>query len=179
MKKLIVAAAVLVTGFVASAASFNWSVMNDAFSPDGENPLEGTAYFFDAGSYAMDTVSASLGSDGTGVLASALGSKVLADGALYDFAGTGFDYDTTVPTSLAGYLVVLSTDEKNYWTSAEVVVTVTDAIKGGAEAVFNFGEVMDVSWTGAVGGGTSVPEPTSGLLLLVGGALLALKRKRA
>ncbi len=179
MKKLVVAFVAVCAGFCASAASFNWSAANDAFSPDGENPLEGTAYFFDAGSYAVATVSASLASTGKDVLANALGNKVLADGALTGFAGTGFDYDGTAPTSLAGYLVVLSTDEKNYWTSAEVVVTVTDAIKGGAEAVFNFGEVLDVSWTGAVGGGTAVPEPTSGLLLLVGGALLTLKRKRA
>ena len=41
-----------------------------------------------------------------------------------------------------------------------------------------FGEIA--ANIGIVGGGsTDVPEPTSGLLLLVGGAMLALRRKRA
>ena len=35
------------------------------------------------------------------------------------------------------------------------------------------------SWSGGSGGSETVPEPTSGLLLLVGGALLGLRRKRA
>ena len=43
----------------------------------------------------------------------------------------------------------------------------------------NFGEVA--ANIGIVGGGSSggIPEPTSGLLLLVGGAMLALRRTRA
>jgi hypothetical protein len=32
---------------------------------------------------------------------------------------------------------------------------------------------------GIVGGSTDVPEPTSGLLLVLGGAMLALRRRRA
>jgi hypothetical protein len=40
-----------------------------------------------------------------------------------------------------------------------------------------FGEVA--ANIGIVGGSTDVPEPTSGLLLLLGGAMLALRRRRA
>jgi hypothetical protein len=36
-----------------------------------------------------------------------------------------------------------------------------------------------VSGSATASNWTAVPEPTSGLLLLVGGALLALKRRRA
>ena len=176
MKKLFVATAVFVTGFVASAASFNWSAANDAFSPDGENPLEGKAYFFDASSYALATISAGLESTGTSVLSSALGSTTLVEGAIEGLAGTGFSYEGDAPASLSAYIIVLSTDEKNYWASDTVYVTVTDAIKGGQQAMFNFGEVMNATWTGTV---ANVPEPTSGLLILLGMAGLALRRKRA
>ena len=72
--------------------------------------------------------------------------------------------------------MVISSDEQNYWSAGEVTVNVTDAIKGGQDAVFNFGYNESVSWSGAV---ASVPEPTSGLLILLGMAGLALRRRRA
>lgn len=174
MKKLIIAASAVILGMTVSAATFNWSVMNDVFSPDGENVLEGTAYFFDASAYSMSTIASGLESTGVSALTGNLGSKVLSDGALVGFEGTGFDYDGTAPTSLTGFLIVISTDEKNYWTAGSQTVEVTSTIAGGAPAVFNFGEVYDATWTGSV-----APEPTSGLLLLLGMASLALKRKRA
>lgn len=176
MKKLLITVVVLGVSICASAASFNWSVANDWFSPDGNNDLEGTAYFFDAGTHSMATIADGLANSGLAALSGNLGSKALEYGGLSDFAGTGFNYDGTAPTSITGFLIVVSEDEKNYWTVGETTVTVTDAIKGGKQAVFNFGTIDNASWTGAVG---NAPEPTSGLLVLLGMAGLALRRRRA
>ena len=52
--------------------------------------------------------------------------------------------------------------------------------KGNIPTFANDAEGYVAANIGIVGGGSSgVPEPTSGLLLLVGGAMLALRRKRA
>ena len=62
-----------------------------------------------------------------------------------------------------------------YWVSDMQNININDAIKGGAAASLAFGDVDNISFT-AIG---DVPEPTSGLLLLLGVAGLALRRRRA
>lgn len=176
MKKLITVAVIACATAVVNAATINWSVMNDWFSPDANADLAGTAYFFDASAYSISTISSGLETSGLSALSGSLGSKALEYGGLSDFAGTGFAYDGDAPASIKGFLMVISSDEQNYWSAGEVTVNVTDAIKGGQDAVFNFGYNESVSWSGAV---ASVPEPTSGLLLFLGMAGLALRRKRA
>ena len=53
-------------------------------------------------------------------------------------------------------------------------------VKGGIPVFSNDAEGYVAANIGIVGGGsTDIPEPTSGLLLLVGGAMLALRRRRA
>ena len=175
MKKILIAVATVAVGLCASAATYNWKAYNDAFSPDGENPLVGTAYFFDANAYALSIVTDSLGSTGTTVLANALGSQVLEEGG-FIMQGSGMsDNGSTTSLQASGYIVVISSDEKNYWASDVATIDVTDAIKGGALASFSFGENYSTTWQGSV---SNVPEPTSGLLMLIGLAGLALKRKR-
>ena len=60
--------------------------------------------------------------------------------------------------------------------AAAKTVTTTAAGAGSAQNIFGG---AGTAATGGVRNWTAVPEPTSGLLLLVGGALLALKRRRA
>lgn len=172
MKKLLIATAVFITCVCTNAASYNWSAANDVFSPDGENVLEGTVYFFDATAYALGTITSGLSSTGTGVLENALKSGALSDGA-FGFSGSGITDDGESTPYAHAYVIVISTDEKNYWASDVVDVQITNAIVGGGEAVFSFGEQMSATWQGSV-----APEPTSGLLMLFGMGLLALKRKR-
>ena len=53
----------------------------------------------------------------------------------------------------------------------------TDPAPGYA-VLASFGNSGTIVAKGGGGGGGDIPEPTSGLLLLVGGAMLALRRKR-
>ena len=73
-------------------------------------------------------------------------------------------------------VVFTATDSgKDYYMGAKFTDKV-DALGGAV----NFGSLKSKvgSWT-ARGGSTDIPEPTSALLLLVGGSMLALRRKRA
>ena len=61
-------------------------------------------------------------------------------------------------------------------------VEITSAISAGGQALFNGGDVItgDTSTWSKIGGGSApVPEPTSALLMLLGVAGLALRRKQA
>ena len=62
--------------------------------------------------------------------------------------------------------------------------TVTTAIGGDTDLFAS--DTVPATWTvsgitpvGGGSGGSDVPEPTSGLLLALGGAMLALRRRRA
>ncbi len=174
MKKLIVGAVAIALGFVANAASYNWKAQNDWYSPDGNDDLSGTVYIFDGSAFAQSAlVSALAGGDMT-QLNNAMSSAALDYGGFF-FSGSGLTDNGAEPAFASMYTVVISDDSKQYWASDIVSVKITDAIKGGSEALFKFGEVTDVAMTN-IG---AVPEPTSGLLMLLGMAGLALRRKRA
>lgn len=94
-------------------------------------------------------------------------STLTGKGSAVD-GGDGYDYDYTaaiVTTTISG--------------------DVTTAVMGDTE----LGNVVPTTWTvsgitktaqsGGGGGSSDVPEPTSGLLLVLGGAMLALRRRRA
>ena len=183
MKKIMITAAVICMAAFTQAATYNWS-MSFAASPDDENPLAGTVYAFDATAYSVATVTASLADDGTG-LAGALNSAMIdADGVL-NLSGTGLTDNGASPAFASMFAIIVSegSDGQNYFYTVDnfSAVKITDAVAAD-KATYS----LDYVGTGAVGGanwtavGTAaVPEPTSGLLLLLGVAGLALKRKRA
>ena len=73
--------------------------------------------------------------------------------------------------------VVFTTTEggKDYYRGAKLAVTTVDDL----DSDVNFTSLKsEGSWV-MKGGSTDIPEPTSGILLLVGGAMLALRRRRA
>ena len=181
MKKLIITAVATMFCIVASAATYNWTAKASWVSPDDDVGWSGnTVYAFDANAYSAATLLAALGTTGDAAFANALGSSTVDEE--FTIVGSGLTDNGGTPKTASIYtvLVATGTDSKNYAyiLDSAPAVTITDAIAGGAQAVFSFGDVV----TGAAGGAgwTAVaPEPTSGLLLLLGMAGLALKRKRA
>ncbi len=186
MKKLIIAAAIIAAGVTAHAASFAWSVPSGRIfdgtgttGSAGYSPTVGlSAYLFDAGKYSQDTlVKAFLagGADYTKAISGA--TTVVSDASR--ITAKSFTYDVTA--SFQAYFVV----------AGEGKIFVSDAMASGiqasAEQAIDFASPSTASKstftdaTGYTSAGwyASVPEPTSGLLLLLGMAGLALKRKIA
>ena len=187
MKKLVIVATVAFAALCTQAAQFKWSALQvkDGYNSGTEGytaaNLSGvTAYLiisselsqsdFIAGAKDKTYTSANISS----VAAS---SKALARG---NIASTTFDYATAVATGSkeTAYFVVFNSDGSAFYTSAEAQATVIETGSG----TFSFGNQASGSatlGTGSAGSWTAVPEPTSGLLMLLGMAGLALRRRRA
>ena len=188
MKKLLIAVAAVMFGIVANAATYNWELSSGWVSPDDNDPLEGvTLYAFDANAYDSATLLAALDAatdGGAAALANALGSGTVNDEGEAVVSGSGLtDNGATSPyASMYGLLV---NGDGYYLVDGISDVEITDAIAAGARALFNAGDVItgDSSTWSKIGGGagptppTPIPEPTSGLMLLLGVAGLALRRK--
>ena len=185
MKKLMVALATVVVGLAVNAATVSWQAKSGWVSPDDDAALEGAIfYLFDATEYSIETFTSDIGS-GADAFSNALGSgTVSADGDV-NFVGTGMTYANDGSKDLAkAYGVILANDgsaDFYYMVGEADPVEITSAIIAGARAGFAFGDVItgDVGGAGWTAASSSVPEPTSGLLLLLGMAGLALKRKHA
>ena len=173
MKKLIVSAAVALMATFANAASANWMIWSDDASAIGLDVyLVSAVSEFESVSDITKNLVGTAGNSG----------KMTAD----DYGGAtamgtlgGIDNDRAGET-LDFYYVIVSSDGKGYWTSAssaEIYTTATSpaesAVDGTALLSSNY-----TAWKTGGGGTEGAPEPTSGLLLLIGGAMLALRRKQ-
>ena len=181
MKKLMVAAAAALLGIAANAATCNWQVQCDWVSADGENPLEAQVYAFDALAYSLDTISAALANNDTSVLANALASGAVDGDGAFLFSGKNITDDGATPPYAKVYNILIANDSADkafFYATDTLPVKLTDAVLAG-KANFYWEEIS----TGDVGGAgwtaMAAPEPTSGLLLLLGVAGLALRRRRA
>ena len=171
MKKMIIALASIAMAVVCNAAAVNWqsgavykATDNTTKVGKGVTDYLVSIYFYSdsAGTTAVSglTGDLSVGTSGTG-------SK---------YSGTvdGFAAATTYYTQL-----VITTD--GYEAKSDVVAFTT---LGTGDTTLNFaeGDGFNTSYTfstSTAGAWQAVPEPTSGLLMLLGMAGLALKRKRA
>ena len=179
MKKMVMALVAVAAAAVAQAASIDWSVGMNWTNKDGTRAAAGyTTYLID--NAALETVIAGIQADGS-----------IKDGTvgILDSQTSGTRGKVSEVTATSSALEA----GKSYNFAVLIIDKVSaDGPYYSVSSVFNqqaytlgVDEAMSVSFTSSmVGAGTrwtatAVPEPTSGLLLLLGMAGLALKRKRA
>ena len=193
MKKLMFVAALVAAGLV-QAASLDWEIAKKSWTmSDGSMPNGATVYVFDTGAtgYA-DFVSALTG----GTLGDSISASTITSGAGYLATATTYSSanntllknnygkaNGTVTVPLAGETYALSAiilDGEKYTITKPVSgVAYADNPDDGAPVAFAGSDMTGgTSWATYTPSGSDVPEPTSGLLLLVGGAMLALRRKQ-
>ena len=182
MKKLIMFVTVTAFAVVAQAAQFSWtaSQVREGWD-DSTVKAGGTAYLFLVGANgATEAAVASAitaASDstalGTTLNGMAIDSQDLTAGSTGGNTPEGIA--ATAPASL--FFVVISDDGHVYQSAA----TTVDTIEVIGPTTVGFGSQKTATssaaaWTNK--GGDPSPEPTSGLLMLVGAGLLGLRRKR-
>jgi len=182
MKKLLVMSAIVAAAFCANAASMTWG--GAICAEDGVSaPNSGTiAYLLYSDSAfgaitEFNTSTKTTNAGGTMVDQYTISS---ADAANYTFMDQ-YDNDWD---KMNGYYAMVLVDGTTMYYNTFQVTEYTSATTPMQEKTIN----MD--WSGSdylgnpamkgtvTGGGGDIPEPTSGFLLLVGGAMLALRRKQ-
>lgn len=176
MKKLVMVMLVAVAAYLSQAAQVTWSANNIMNPSDSSAKLEGSmAYLFDVATVSTaDMVSAIDAGNFSTVADKALSSVNSAAAGTISKAGQVLPDSYAAGSAPTLYAVIFDSSDT---TSGNYIVTGTKsvALKGTGATVFAFGSQANATWTTY---GSDVPEPTSGLLLLIGGAMLALRRKQ-
>ena len=182
MKKLIVALAAVAVGIAANAASVTWGAQKGYLYDGGDTTkvTSGTAYLVLASYSQSDLVSAFAAANGDAATTlasiSTLGTGTIGDNARISGSGTSSATD-----SITAYFVVFN-DDKMY------VSGTADSSYDGlmqehtiafATMTASSKQTFQASDGYSAAGWYAVPEPTSGLLMLLGMAGLALRRRRA
>ena len=173
MKKLVVITVIALSAMIAKASSVNWSLTaSSTYAGYSVYLVSELAEFTNV----ADIQSKLLGTAGnTGTLSTGRSAVATGIATVNDAAGSTVNFY---------YVIVGSDASAGYWSiasSAEAYTTAsthTDSavLKATADALFS---TTPTAWaTGGGGGGGDSPEPTSGLLLLVGAGILGLRRKR-
>ena len=175
MKKMLMLLAAVVAVSLANAASVNWVI--DLGKTDYANK---NYYIFDS-SKSADVLSALAAVDDS--TAKTLSGMALASGTLNSKAGkaTGNGLDVGSVTELMFVAVKGDgiADGSAYIYGSLDVSSALYTPPATAPAAFTANAAnMTKSGTMSASAGGGVPEPTSGLLLLIGGAMLALRRKQ-
>ena len=183
MKKLMLFAACTMLAAVTQAATVGWNLAgasnyaNDAYQffiigQNGVSSIATVTALLDAGS---DTSSYAFGS-GTVAANGAAGTTAGASGKTID-AGTYTAFyvvfDSASPASGSANYAVVSGASTLTKTVGATTASVTFTA-GNASSILNNAD----NWKSFGTGGGDIPEPTSGLLLLVGAGMLALRRKQ-
>ena len=168
MKKLLMALGVVVSAACAQAATVNWAVTGT------EVEKSYTVYLL-VGDIATTTWSSAADVANTAVAS----GSIEKDGRQYRASGTATDASLTKTTSF--YYVIVSADSTKYavsdlYAGSTYVYNQDASPPDPSPSVYPTFVTDGASYSSFSG---SVPEPTSGLLMALGLAGLALRRKRA
>ena len=194
MKKLMIAAAVALAGIAVNAANVQWSAQEVLINGDA-GEWEGTfapagwaVYTFDSATYAYESMAEALASGNIDTIAAALANNAgtTETAANGKFMKSGSTSQTGTYYTYAVILDAGSLDKASWAFLVEendftVGATAINATLSNTEGGWDDGYIGATGY-GSAGNGwyaTAVPEPTSGLLLLLGMAGLALRRRRA
>ena len=182
MKKLIMFAACTMLAVATQAAAVGWTLAtgsgstyaNDAYQffvigQNGADSIATITALLDAGTatdaYAFG--SGTIGSTGTGMVGTSSSGKSLDAG---NYTAFFVLFDSATPKAGESKYVVVSGTSTLSKTIAATTANVTFASGSAASTLSNASNWQSYG---------AVPEPTSGLLMLLGMAGLALRRKRA
>ena len=194
MKKLMIAAAAVAVGFAAQAANVTWGtsgiqITGDFEEGEGNFLNNGLVYLVD-GSVTKDAILAAVqGAADADARATYLSGIALDTAQVTDGDGAFMkSLDAGEAESLAARLVMFDAStigDSEYFMISDVYdASFTKALNWFDYDGESWVNALDYSTAGAAGSNwqavaTSTPEPTSGLLLLLGVAGLALRRRRA
>ena len=179
MKKLLIAFVAIASAMVVNAAACTWSTTGTIYQPtDSTSAVAGfTAYLFDTTTVSQSALVAAL-RDGGSITDYTAMSTYTTDSAA-KVASTSFEQDSG--KTINAYFAIVQDDyvyisNQKSGTTSDVGATPFSFASQSTSSKSVFDSTTAYS---SAGWYQTVPEPTSGLLMLLGMAGLALRRRRA
>ncbi len=184
MKKVMLMLSVACIVAAAQASSFKWSATSIYNGSGSQSTMEsGVAYIFCVNDIAQNDLFEAVKQDGLSALtdkaASSMavsGGKIAVGSSLFEYgkSGTTYDFYFAILDTAHNQIYFSNIKEKQVAKVSPQVTSVIFSRQGSGSDAFATSE----GFQGA-GAWSAVPEPTSAMLLVLGVAALALRRKRA